>query len=383
MTALKPNLFRQCRSRQVLLFLCLLFLGSGSCLSQDVGLWNFNGNTNSGVPGAYNTVSNATFSAGISSTAFNGSTEYYGQDGWPAGALNTNSYLQFSLAPLTGYSLNITSIIIRVRRSNTGSPAGGGPTGWSIRSSLDGYTTDIASGSMTHNYANYTINPGLPFLSLHASVTFRVYGYNMTTSTGAYNRMVFDFIEVTGLGAVLPVHLVSFSANRKEQGVRLNYTLDNTEPGSSYFIQRSLDGIHFADISMQKENYSLDHANYEYVDIALPKNISRAFYRLHILQPDGGSIYSSTIAVRLSDNAASIQASYAGGNLYLFGELRQGSRISVFTAAGVCVYKSVLTSVNNQLIIPSLYLSAGIYFTIMETTDNERKASKFIVPDSN
>ncbi|MEP7277632.1 MAG: hypothetical protein ABI813_03220, partial [Bacteroidota bacterium] len=161
--------------------------------AQSIGGWTFN-NLLTGTPGLYNTISTADFSAGIPTRAFNGGTEYYGQNGWPSGALNTAKYLQFSLTPSAGYQLDISTLVLRIRRSNTGSPAGSGPTSWALRSSLDGFTTDIASGTMTHAYANYTVTPGTGFLNLYSTVVFRLYGYTASTGSGGNSRFVVDNI---------------------------------------------------------------------------------------------------------------------------------------------------------------------------------------------
>ena len=131
--------------KKVALFAGFLFLFISPAIAQTLGQWDFT-NTTAGTAGTNNTVSTANFSAAIPTLSFNGSSEYYGQDGWPAGGINTASYMQFTLTPNTGHALNILSIVFQMRRSNTGSPSGSGPTGWSIRSSLDGFTSNISSG---------------------------------------------------------------------------------------------------------------------------------------------------------------------------------------------------------------------------------------------
>ena len=131
-------------------YICSLLLHSLivlPCLSQAIGIWTFNG-VLTGTGGAYNTASAASFSAGIPTKAFNSGIEYFGENGWPAGALDPNAYLQFSVTPNSGYQVDISSIVLRIRRSNTGSPAGSGPTAWALRSSIDGYAANIASNSL-------------------------------------------------------------------------------------------------------------------------------------------------------------------------------------------------------------------------------------------
>src|SRR3954463_2770806 len=74
--------------------------------SQNIGNWTFN-NTLTGTPGSYNTVTAADFSSAVPIHSFNGGTEYFGENGWPSGSINTSTYLEFSLTPSPGYQLDI------------------------------------------------------------------------------------------------------------------------------------------------------------------------------------------------------------------------------------------------------------------------------------
>ncbi len=146
-------------------------------LSQTIGEWNFNA-TLTGTGTANNTVSTADFSGGIPTRSFNSSVEYFGENGWPSGALDPNAYLQFSISPNTGYQLDLSSIVMRIRRSTTGTPSGSGPTSWSLRSSLDGFTANIASNNLVTSYLIYTVPLGASFLNQYSTITFRLYGFN-------------------------------------------------------------------------------------------------------------------------------------------------------------------------------------------------------------
>src|SRR5688572_23319685 len=129
--------------RQLPVILCLLLFGTAS--AQTIGNWTLN-NTLGGTGSALNTVSAISAGPGVTSTSFNGSTEWYGQNGFPAGGLpNPTAYLQFTITPNSGYEINIASVMLRIRRSNTGSPAGSGPTQWCLRSSLDGYAANLSA----------------------------------------------------------------------------------------------------------------------------------------------------------------------------------------------------------------------------------------------
>src|ERR1700743_2300112 len=114
-----------------LLLIIICLLTAAAAKAQTAANWNFNGTT-AGTPGAHLTSSSTSFGSSIVSYAFNGTTEFYGQDGWPTGALNPHAYLEFTVGASTGYYAVLNSVTMTIRRSNTGSPAGAGPNSWSL-----------------------------------------------------------------------------------------------------------------------------------------------------------------------------------------------------------------------------------------------------------
>jgi hypothetical protein len=325
---------------------------SGS--AQNIGNWTFN-NILTGTPGLFNTVSTADFSTSVPTHSFNGGTEYYGENGWPAGSLNTSMYMQFSLTPSVGYQLDISSLVFSLRRSNTGSPAGAGPNSWSLRSSLDGYTTDIASGSMTYNYVNYTVTPGSGFLNLYTTVTFRLYGYNTTVNAGGNSRLVVDNITAKGLGYLLPIKLDAFSAVINEDRVSLSYTVYNTEENSHYTIERSPDGINFNTVATTEETGNTAEKEYTYTDDiqALP-GVSSLFYRIHVLGTAGTNIYSPGIVVKRKTSTAHIKTFMNNGQLYINGSF-----------PGDGIYQAVIYSTNGQALARIPFTAATGYNTFI------------------
>ena len=266
------------------------------CLSQAIGTWTFNG-VLTGTAGTYNTASAANFSAGIPTKAFNGN-EYYGENGWPAGALDPNAYLQFSVTPNTGYQVDISSIVLRIRRSNTGSPAGSGPTSWALRSSVDGYAADIASNSLTHNYANFTVTPGSSFLNQYTTVTFRLYGYNMLVNSGGISRVVVDSIAINGIGEVLPVSLTGIQAFRHNTNdVTVKWQMNNVQEGTRFNIQRSTNGVDYTTLNnITETEYKTTNA-YNYLDDHVPAGSQPLYYRILGALPSGKTFLSPVVKI--------------------------------------------------------------------------------------
>jgi hypothetical protein len=129
--------------------------------------WNFN-NILTGTGSANSTAGNASLGSTIAGGgAFNGGTVYYGEGPWPAGSIDLNAYLEFSIAPTAGHTLTVSSLVMQIRRSTTGT-SGAGPNTWSLRSNLDGFITDISSGVLTTNSIPATVvTLGVPFMNMY------------------------------------------------------------------------------------------------------------------------------------------------------------------------------------------------------------------------
>lgn len=315
--------------------------------AQSIGNWTFN-SILTGTPGTFNTVSTADFSPGVPIHTFNGGTEYYGENGWPAGAINTSMYLQFSLTPAAGYQLDINTIILTIRRSNTGTPAGSGPTSWSLRSSLDGFTNDIAAGSMTLTYANYTVTPGSSFLNLYTTTTFRLYGYNATIGSGGNSRFVIDNLTVNGIGFLLPVALGNLHAVVQDEKVNLSYTVYNTIENSHYFIERSADGIHFTTITSTQEVNAATEKQYSYADdIQSFSDVSQLYYRVYMLTSSGTPVYSNITFVKIKIGQPQIKTFISSNQLHINGTfpVNDVCQAVVYTLTGQAVWRTTFTVV--------------------------------------
>jgi hypothetical protein len=267
------------------------------CLSQIIGNWTFT-NSSAGTGGTYNTVSAADFSGTIPTRAFNSSSEYYGEGGWPTGAINTGTYLEFSISPNTGYQLDLMSITLRLRRSNTGTPAGSGPTQWSLRSNTDGYTADIASNSLIYTHADYTVPLGSAFLNRYTTITFRLYGYNVAINSGGLSRVVMDNISIQGIGEVLPVSLTGIQAFRHNTNdVTVKWQMNNVQEGTRFNIQRSTNGVDYTTVNNITENEYKTTNAYNYLDNHIPVGSQPSYYRIMGALPSGKTFLSPVVKI--------------------------------------------------------------------------------------
>ena len=141
-------------------------------------------------------------------TTASASTTYTGASGTSnagvaarTGVLNTaasgSAYFEFTLTPTAGNIVTLTGISFGSRSTSTG------PLAYAIRSSLDAYTANIATGTLTNTSAwSLFSNSGLSFSSTAGTaVTFRIYGYN-GTGTASANTANWRIDDLTLTGSV-------------------------------------------------------------------------------------------------------------------------------------------------------------------------------------
>jgi hypothetical protein len=343
--------------------------------SQVIGTWNFNGTT-SGTAGSFNTVSVADFSPAVPTRSFNAGSEYYGHNGWPTGAIDVNFYIAFTLSPNSGYALNIQSLNLRLRHSNTGSSGGSGPEQFTVRSSLDGYTGDLATGSITGAYSNFIFAPGAAFNNLPIPVTFRIYGHNAVMYSGGNNRLVFDNITVDAIGIVLPLKLLSFQAKAGNDKIILEYHLTDVAVGTQVVVERSTDNRIFNVMASEQETTFQSVKMYVHTDDKIPPGARQIYYRVRIIKPGGDFIYSKVVAVKTYSETVKLTVIYNRNVLKLDGLAPGASKMLLYNSMGKLVFSSVLSAgLPGQTISNLPFLPKGVYYLRIIGLDLTQEAS--------
>jgi hypothetical protein len=145
------------------------------------------GNYYNQAPEAFNNSTSASssysFNLNGSNTPASGSFNF-GVNTVVGAALDTatTSYVSFTITPTSGLSFELLSIGFGTRSTANG------PQAWTLRSSLDGFSTDLASGSISNNSAwSYkTASLGTP-LSSSAATELRIYGYAVDTPQSPFS----------------------------------------------------------------------------------------------------------------------------------------------------------------------------------------------------
>jgi hypothetical protein len=105
-----------------------------------------------------------------------------------ASTLDLNDYFYWTLTPNSGYQIDFTNLTGNWQRSSTG------PNGYALRSSLDNYGANIASGAITGSGNAVSFNLDLSasaFNSVTSAITFRLYAFG-GGGTFSVNDFVFD-----------------------------------------------------------------------------------------------------------------------------------------------------------------------------------------------
>lgn len=198
-------------------------------------------------------------------------------------------------------------------------------------------------------------------------------GYIYVADAG--NHVVRKFTPGT-----LPVLLSNLTAYLKGADGLLRWTTA-TEENSDYFeIQRSTDGIHFANIAkVQAAGHSVLSTQYSYNDANITSlNTNKVYYRLREVNRDGNSL-NSNVAVLLVDKnvmQASVYPNPATDFIIIKGVTSAHAMVQVTNMLGQIVKQEVLKNSIQRINISNL--SKGTYFVTIFANDC-KQTEKIIV----
>jgi type IX secretion system substrate protein len=200
------------------------------------------------------------------------------------------------------------------------------------------------------------------------------FGGNASNGAGSNNAGI-----ISGIGVVLPVRLIYFSAENKNNKAVLYWTSAD-ESNVTYNIERSTDGINFLAIGTVKGN---GQTNYTFTDPS-PVN-GRIYYRLVMTgNLTAKTMYSSLVNVGLSE-ALQMAIAYpnpAHDHFYIRIQGENNSKVYAVTITdltGQVVYTTTGKATNNILTVtPNRALKPGLYmFTII--SDGNEQTGKLMI----
>jgi hypothetical protein len=164
------------------------------------------------------------------------------------------------------------------------------------------------------------------------------------TEAGIYTQAAYICllarVIANNFSIVLPLHIISISANRVTDGVIIHWQANQSGDSKQFELQRSFDGINFSTIQIvNAEESKKDYTTNDYSD---PAKNSTLYYRIKETDVQEESYYSSV--VRLSaktNNAISIFPNPAKDKVVISGYIKADAdmAIHIFDAAGKLVYK--------------------------------------------
>jgi hypothetical protein len=375
--------------------LLTLILITGWCLTSSGQVtWNFNtASPTSGVL-ANSTVSDVSQGNNSGSTtlitATSPSTGYVGASGGNnagatafTGALNTatSTYFEVTITPASGFAIAVVAMSLGNQSTDAT-----GPQLVTVRSSLDGYTTDIGTVTISTTGVWGLTIPILGILNgtVDQPITLRIYGSDGTgTETPGTANWLMDDLSITYAVSVLAANLSSFNGSLTGTNkASLKWSSGGETSLAKYNIERSTDGINYTSIGSVTANGN-SAGSYEYTDA----NVARAinFYRLKMVNTNGSFTYSSV--VRLNNKPAlsstvSVYPSPASSTISteFSAEQSQDASLTVIDAMGrIYMQQNIkIQKGNNNITVPVNKLSKGTYAVMIRSANGVNLESRFI-----
>lgn len=124
----------------------------------------------------------------------------YNARAWNTTDINLDAYFEWTLTPNSGFVMDFNSL------SGTWQRSGSGPGSYALRSSLDSFAGNLASGAIDNGTSPFSLDLSAISLEADEAITLRLYGWGASAAAGTFsiNDFLFDGIVLpAGGGAVL------------------------------------------------------------------------------------------------------------------------------------------------------------------------------------
>jgi hypothetical protein len=174
---------------------------------------------------------------------------------------------------------------------------------------------------------------------------------------------------------ILPVKLITFTADPQKETVVLKWSATNEENLASYSVQKSTDGNSWKNISTVAAGLSKDGNDYLVTDVE--KNQTTVYYRLKQTATNGVSTYSKTIKVSYKAGAhVSINHNTVINNDIRFQISTSQSddyTFNIYSVAGrnISQTENKIYAGANNFVIVLPHLSQGVYILAIKNKDGQ------------
>lgn len=218
---------------------------------------------------------------------------------WPL-AFSPGRCMEFSFTA-NSFKYNITSISFRLRRSDTG------PKQIKLRSSMDGFTSDLTSSNLLNENVFYPFSVPTSFNNLSDNTfAIRIYGYNPSNTT--LGVLWFDEIIINGqvLQIILPVDLTYFKAEHLENKVNVTWETAWEKNSDEFVVERSWDMVRFEEIGrVMAVGETTGRTQYSFTDESPRPGVG--YYRLRMLDRDNAFSFSQIRDVIIHPKSPSVE----------------------------------------------------------------------------
>ncbi|GAB3809960.1 hypothetical protein GCM10028819_52720 [Spirosoma humi] len=210
---------------------------------------------------------------------------------WSTTGCNSSEYVEFSVQPQGTAQLTLMSLSFAFSRSAEG------PQQITVRSSVDGFGSDLFSAGTGENYqmASVPLN-GAGFINQASSIAFRIYACNASQSNGTLRL---DEIQINAL--VLPITLLSFTATPEGDRVQLAWSTASEHNADRFRVERSYDLETYWPVSEVAAIGTTNERQYYGVTDFNPRPGAN-YYRLKQIDTDGTLHLSEVISTIIRVN---------------------------------------------------------------------------------
>ncbi len=230
----------------------------------------------------------------------------------------------------------------------------------------------IIEGTSTTDYRRADWDNGRPVLNIS---TYDGLQYNCGSDIAINdfdNNNQKDFRDV---GIVLPVSLISFTAEKVNDYVELNWTTASEINNDYFSVERSDDNKNYQEIDLVSgagnSNVILDYSS---IDFNVLQGVS--YYRLKQVDYDGTTAYSNVVSVRNVDGENIILYPNPNNGQFVI-EVKETVEVSIYNVTGQIVYNNTFEDNSNNRIDLSNQ-KQGVYIVTYYYSD-EVKTSKLII----
>lgn len=225
--------------------------------------------------------------------------------GWTtSSSIDLNDYIEFTVTPVSGYSITMSSIALQSQRSTKA------PRSFVIRTSMDGYAAD-ATNVVTRNDVNTFLTSTFTFtapITTSSPVTIRIYAYNAINSSSSWGpgqSADGNDLVVSGSFALLPVKFENVKGIQKNNSIEIAWTNATESDLLYYVVERSANAQNFTDLTtLSPEKNNGGAADYLFTDRQPLSNTS--FYRIKAVETTGRVIYSNIIKIETAVNGTAL-----------------------------------------------------------------------------